>query len=261
MHKSLFSSPARQRRVLVLLIVFVLALLVALNAPQVARAEPRVADEREFVIGSSQGGRAIVAERFGTPGGPVVLLVGLIHGDEKGSNPVLTSVRRDLIANGSPADVWIIRTASPDGAASHLRENSRGVDLNRNFPTSDWQRTPRGRNFSGPSAASESETRALVSFVKTYRPVLSIWFHQVGPMVDPHPLGDLRIMRRFAAVAGYPLVSAPCSGVCAGTATTFHAETVPGATAFVVELPAKVTPSHVERNRLAVRAVLRLLTK
>ena len=248
-----------RRLLLPQLIVFCLLALVFFNAPQVARAESRPAVPAVLEIGRSVAGLPILAERLGTPGGPVVLLVGVLHGDEKGSNPVLNRVRRDLSAKGSSADVWIIRTASPDGAKGSTRANSRGVDLNRNFPTSDWQRTPRGRNFSGFSAGSEPETRAIAGFISTYRPVLSVWFHQVGPMVDPHPLGDIRLMRRFAAVTGYPLVSAPCSGVCAGTATTFHAQTVPGATAFVVELPAKVTAAHVERNLRAVRAVLAML--
>lgn len=241
-------------------IILALALLVSLNTPQVVRATTNSAVQTQVEIGRSVGGRPIIAERLGTRGGPVVLLTGLIHGDEKGSNPVLNRIRRDIVANGSKADVWIIRVVSPDGANRHTRANSRGVDLNRNFPTSDWQRTPRGLNFSGVSAGSEPETQAIVSFIRTYRPVLSIWFHQVGPMVDPHPLGDILIMRKFATVTGYPLVSAPCRGVCVGTATTFHAQTVPGATAFVVELPAKVTISHVERNLAAVRAVVSMLS-
>ena len=247
------------RRLFPLLITVCLLALVLLSAPQIARAEPRPSTPVLEEIGRSVAGLPILAERLGTKGGPVVLLVGLLHGDENGSNPVLSRVRRDLLENGASADVWIIRVASPDGSTDKTRSNARGVDLNRNFPTSDWQRTPRGRNFSGVSAGSEPETKAIAAFISTYRPVLSVWFHQVGPMVDPHPLGDIRIMRKFAAVTGYPLVSAPCSGVCAGTATTFHAQTVPGATAFVVELPAKVSPVHVERNRLAVRAVLAML--
>ena len=240
-------------------IIVASALLVGLNAPQAVRATTSPPIQTQVEIGRSVGGRPIVAERLGTPGGPVVLLAGLIHGDEKGSNPVLNRVRRDLLANGSTADVWIIRVVSPDGANRHTRANSHGVDLNRNVPTSDWQRTPRGLNFSGVSAGSEPESQAVASFIRRYRPVLSVWFHQVGPMVDPHPLGDIHIMRKFASVTGYPLVSAPCGGVCAGTATTFHAQTVPGATAFVVELPAKVTVSHVERNLAAVRSVLSML--
>lgn len=253
------NSTGLRRLLLPLLIVLCLLALVLLGAPQVARAEPRPSASSTVEIGRSVAGLPILAERLGTPGGPVVLLVGQVHGDEKGSNPVLNRVRRDLLENGSTAEVWIIRAASPDGAKGSTRANARGVDLNRNFPTSDWQRTPRGRNFSGTSAGSEPETRAIAGFIRSYRPVLSVWFHQVGPMVDPHPLGDIRIMRKFAKVTGYPLVSAPCRGVCAGTATTFHAQTVPGATAFVVELPAKVTAAHVERNRLAVRAVLAML--
>lgn len=247
-------------RVFFVCIVLAIPLLGGLNAPQVVRATIGPAIQNQVEIGRSVGGRPIVAERLGTPGGPVVLLTGLIHGDEKGSNPVLNRVRRDLLANGSMADVWIVRVVSPDGANRHTRANSRGVDLNRNFPTSDWQRTSRGLNFSGVSAGSEPETQAVVRFIRTYRPVLSVWFHQVGPMVDPHPLGDINIMRKFASVTGYPLVSAPCRGVCAGTATTFHAQTVPGATAFVVELPARVTVPHVERNLAAVRAVLSMLS-
>ena len=247
------------RRLLPILIVLALMGLVVLSVPSAARAEPRSVSVVE--IGRSVGGAPILAERLGTPGGPVVLLVGLLHGDESGSNAVLRAVRRDILVNSSGADVWIVRTASPDGVAAGTRENARGVDLNRNFPTSDWQKTPRGKNFSGVSAGSEPETVALAGFVREFRPVLSVWFHQVGPMVDPHPLGDIRIMRKFASVTGYPLVSAPCRGVCAGTATTFHAETVRGATAFVVELPAKVTAVHVERNVAAVRAVTGMLSR
>lgn len=247
------------RRLLPALILAALLALLVLSVPQAVRAEPGRSSTEVVEIGRSVAGAPILAERLGTPGGPVVLLVGLLHGDERGSNPVLAGVRRDVIAGSSGADVWIVRVASPDGAAAGTRANARGVDLNRNFPTSDWQRTPRGRNFSGLSAGSEPETQALAGFIRTYRPVLSVWFHQVGPMVDPHPLGDVRIMRRFAAVTGYPLVAAPCSGVCAGTATTFHAETVPGSTAFVVELPAAVSRAHVDRNVAAVRAVTAML--
>jgi protein MpaA len=248
------------RRLLLVLILVALVVLVALNAPQVARAEPGAVPPTSVVLGKSVGGRPIVAERYGTPGGPVVLLVGLIHGDEKGSNRVLSGVVRDLSVTPVAAEVWVVRSANPDGAFRGSRSNGRGVDLNRNFPTSDWTRSPRGSHFSGVAGSSEPETAALVSFLRSRRPVLSVWFHQVGPMVDPHPLGDRRIMRRFAEVTGYPLVSAPCRGVCAGTATTFHAETVPGATAFVVELPAKVSGPHVVRNVAAVRAVVGMLS-
>lgn len=236
-----------------------LLILALLSAPQPTRADPLLASPSVHEIGRSVRNRPILAERVGTESGLVVLLVGLLHGDEIGSNPVLSRVRRDLLENGSSADVWIIRVASPDGFVDKARLNARGVDLNRNFKTSDWQRTVRGQNFSGRSSGSEPETNAIAAFISKHRPVLSVWFHQVGPMVDPHPLGDIRIMQKFAAVVGYPLVAAPCRGVCAGTATTFHVQTVPGATAFVVELPAKVTSAHVDRNRLAVRAVLEML--
>jgi len=247
------------------LLIPVLAVSVPLLAPITgAAASPSTAarsDDSRLVIGQSVEGRAIVAERFGTPGGPVVLLVALIHGNERGATRVVNALRADLARSSSTADVWLIRNANPDGTLLRSRANARGVDLNRNFPTADWQRTPRGRNYSGPSAASEPETRALAGFISRYRPVLSIWYHQVGPVVDPHPLGDQSLMRRYAEVVRYPLSAAVCRGVCAGTATTFHARTVPGATAFVVELPASVDVTHVDRNLRATRTVIAMLER
>lgn len=239
---------------------FVAVVLAVYSTAVYAPVASAVANDGDVVeIGITVNDHPIIAERFGTPGGPVVLIVGLLHGNEKGSSRVINRIRKDLIESGSAADVWLIRDASPDGSRGGSRTNARGVDLNRNFPTSDWVRTSRGNTYSGRKAGSEPETRALANFIARHRPQLSIWFHQVGPVVDPHPLGDQSIMKEFAKVVGYPLRPAVCRGVCTGTATTFHAQTVEGSTAFVVELPAVVTAQHADRNVAALRAVITML--
>lgn len=211
-------------------------------------------------IGRSVLGAPIVARRYGTATGPTVLIVGQIHGSEKGSLKVLKGIVSGFASKAPAMNVWVINVANPDGNVKNLRTNSRAVDLNRNFPTSDWKLSARGRYFSGKSPMSEPETKALVEFIRRYKPVLSVWYHQVGPVVDPHPKGNPVIMRTYARVVGYPYSSARCAGSCVGTATTFHSETVTNATAFVVELPAKVTKGHVKRNVAALRAVFALLT-
>lgn len=216
------------------------------------------AEVERVVIGRSWGGREILAERFGTPGGNVVLLVGLLHGNERGASRVLTSLRSEFSTYGSSADVWIISNANPDGVIRRTRSNARGVDLNRNFPARDWSISAQGRHYSGRSAASEPETRAIANFIRERRPVLSIWFHQVGPMVDAQGRGDRRLIKRYAALTGYPFVPA-CAATCSGTATMFHRDTVRNATAFVVELPMRVTRQEAESNVYATRTVMQLL--
>lgn len=213
------------------------------------------------VIGTSVQGIPIVARRYGNTAGPTVMIVGQIHGSEKGSLRVLKGIVSGFASKAPAMNVWVIDVANPDGDVKNLRTNSRAVDLNRNFPTSDWKLSSRGRYFSGKSPMSEPETKALVGFIEKYKPVLSVWYHQVGPVVDPHPKGNPVIMRTYARVVGYPYSSARCAGSCVGTATTFHSETVTNATAFVVELPAKVTKDHVKRNVDALRAVFAVLSR
>jgi murein peptide amidase A len=94
----------------------------------------------------TSGGRALVLRDIPATGkntakAPRVLVIGGIHGDE------LTSVSTvfrwlDWIAEARPAKYsWrIIPLANPDGLLIRpsTRANGRGVDLNRNFPTPDW---------------------------------------------------------------------------------------------------------------------------
>lgn len=210
-------------------------------------------------IGTSVLGTPIIARHYGTTTGPTVLIVGQMHGSEKGSLKVINGIVAGFATKAPATNVWIIDVANPDGDVKNVRTNSRQVDLNRNFPTSDWKLSARGSYFSGKSPMSEPETKALAEFIEKYKPVLSVWYHQVGPVVDPHPMGNPLIMRTYARVVGYPYSAARCAGSCVGTATTFHSETVTNATAFVVELPAKVTKNHVERNVAALRAVFAML--
>ena len=210
-------------------------------------------------IGTSVKGAPITASRYGTKGGAAVLLVGQLHGSEKGSRKILQGIADSMLLDAPTLDVWIIFVANPDGTASNDRTNFNKVDLNRNFPTSDWKLSARGRNYSGKYARSEPETKALVDFIQTRKPVLSVWYHQVGPVVDPHPLGDMNIMREYAKTVKYPLSAARCAGSCVGTATTYHSENVKGSTAFVVELPATVTRAHVDRNVSAFRHILTII--
>jgi protein MpaA len=129
-----------------------------------------------------------------------------------------------------------------------MRGNSRGVDLNRNFP---WHwRSLGGVNYSGAGPASERETRIAMRLIRRLRPKVTIWFHQHLNMVVL-TAGNLALQRRFARLAGLRAGRLPSYP---GTATGWSNATFAGTTAFVVELPAGRLPARtVARLARAVR--------
>ncbi len=68
--------------------------------------------------------------------------------------------------------VLIVRTPNPDGVADRTLTNSRGVDLNRNFPTTRFTASP--RRETGEKPGSEPETRAVVQLLNQFNPELVV---------------------------------------------------------------------------------------
>src|SRR5262249_23307506 len=115
-----------------------------------------------FVIGHSVEGRPIDAVHVGG-NGPVVLVVGCIHGNECAALPVVHALEH---ARPRGEDLWVIPEADPDGAAHDERLNAHGVDLNRNFPKG-WRpgaaplaAAPRAAAPAGPRAPPPPPPRA-----------------------------------------------------------------------------------------------------
>jgi murein peptide amidase A len=197
-----------------------------------------------FVIGHSVEGRAIDAVHVGGKG-PVVLVVGCIHGNECAALPVVRALER---ARPRGEDLWVIPEANPDGAAHDERLNAHGVDLNRNFPRG-WRPGPRDGYYPGPRALSEPESRALLAFIGRLRPAITVWFHQ--PQTVVRAWGRSRAAaRRYARAVGMRYRSEVWP---TGAATRWQNGL--GETAFVVELaPGRLGTDGVRRH---VRVLLR----
>jgi protein MpaA len=200
-------------------------------------------------VGTSVRGRPIVAHVVGDPGaGRSVLVVGCIHGDETAGIAITRALRTAAPPAGTA--LWLVDAFNPDGCAAHTRQNARGVDLNRNS-TARW-RPLRGIFYSGPRPLSEPESRAIHRLVVRLRPAVTIWYHQHAALVDDSG-GDRAIERRYARAVGLPFrrYSRP-----PGSITSWQNATFPGATAFVVELPAGRLPARsVARHAGAVLAL------
>lgn len=211
------------------------------------------------VIGTSVQGREIVAQRMGTPGGRVVMVVGSIHGDEnKGIK--ITSLLRTL-PTPVGIDLWIVDSINPDGVANGTRQNANNVDLNRNFEVG-WSyipASPSHRQYSGEAAADQPETQAMQAFVRQIKPAIAIWYHQDANTIT---VGGARpvIPTSYAQQVGLSTGNVPCTQRCTGTAGKFVNSSVVGATSFLVELPgsSRVTDAMVRTHASAVLSVITL---
>ncbi|MTB85282.1 hypothetical protein GGQ24_13155 [Nocardioides sp. zg-578] len=229
------------RRLLAAVVGLAAVLTTATTAPAAPAAAEKAAAERPAVVGkrvlgTSVEGRDIVAWHLGEPGGPgvpTVVLISTMHGDEPATRHILRSLR-----DGDPVvgvDLWVVPTYNPDGLAAGTRRNARGVDLNRNYPYR-WADLD-GRYESGPKAASEPETKAMMAFLDDVRPDRLLSFHQPLHGVDTDTKRP-RFARTVARHLGLPRKTFDCGGVCHGTMTGWFNDRFAGA-AVTVEYGAK----------------------
>jgi protein MpaA len=123
-----------------------------------------------------------------------ILVFSLVHGDEPESG-VVAKMWMDRLMRIEPRSHWrIVPVVNPDGYAANSRLNSKGVDLNRNFPTKDWdslaldawdkkaKKDP--RRYPGASSASESETKCAMSHIDEFKPDFVIAIHTPYGLLD-----------------------------------------------------------------------------
>lgn len=203
----------RGRRALALLAALVAALVAALLTPP-AHAATAVRSNtlvQRLLVGKSVQGRPIYAYRKGNlRASHRILVIGQIHGNEPAG--VTTAWRMiNYTAVSLDVDLWVIPTMNPDGRARGTRSNAHRVDLNRNFPQ-NWTRSgARTCCYSGPSAASEPETRALMAFLDRYHPQEVVTIHQPYGVVAVS-YADIPLSRRLSRNLHLPLADVPLSG-------------------------------------------------
>lgn len=139
-----------------------------------------------------------------------VLVIGGIHGDELSSTALV--LHWIGAAMDTPSNIhWrFVPLVNPDGMLKErpTRTNARGVDLNRNFPTPNWDKeAPQywskrtrsdPRRYPGPKPLSEPESRWLHDEMERWKPDLIVSVHAPygvldfdGPTVPPQRLGRL----------------------------------------------------------------------
>ena len=234
-----------------LLLLSVCCALTAAAVPANRVASRVVATARSrYVLGHSVDGRPIVARMLlRSTARRSVLVVGSIAGDEPGGSAVTRLLASEHAIAG--VRLWLIPDMNPDGAARETRNNSDGVDLNRNFPFR-WRHlgTPGSRFYSGPRPSSEPESRAIEAFIRRIRPALAIWLHQPYGLVDDSegPHWAERLLSRSLELPLERLPDYPGSAI-GWEDHLLHAS------AFDVELPSRLSRATSRRIARAIRLV------
>ena len=131
-------------------------------------------------LGTSVEGKTIEAHWMGS-GPERVLFFGAFHGDEPESAQLMKSFIKHLSAHPEylkDKTVIVVPEVNPDGLAKDQRVNARGVDLNRNFPTKNWNNKGKGtRTWGGSQPASEPETKVVVELIDRFQPSRIISVH------------------------------------------------------------------------------------
>ncbi|REJ74178.1 MAG: murein peptide amidase A [Acidobacteria bacterium] len=157
-----------------------------------------------------------------------VLLVGGMHGDELSATSIVFHWIAELEKAGAgrppgrehrddrdddlPLHWRIAPLLNPDGLLQRpaVRMNAHGVDLNRNFPTTNWFNESRDywerqtgkdpRRYPGPYPVSEPESRWLAEEIDRFQPDVVVSVHAPynnvdfdGPPDAPDRLGPLQL--------------------------------------------------------------------
>lgn len=139
-----------------------------------------------------------------------VLVIGGIHGDELSATALSLHWIEHAMLTPSNVHWRFVPLLNPDGLMqpNPSRTNARGVDLNRNFPTPNWDKEApqywkdRTRNdprrYPGPKPLSEPESRWLYEEMERWKPNLIVAVHAPygvldfdGPTSPPQRLGRL----------------------------------------------------------------------
>jgi hypothetical protein len=142
----------------------------------VARGSKRVALE---VIGKTEQGRPLHLVSIGAPsprgtGRPTAMFVGSQHGNEPAGRETVLALLRDLAFTTDPVlvqqlqaqSVLVVPSANPDGREADSRENSAGVDINRDH-----------------LALTQPESQAIHAVLRDLRPDVVLDLHEYGPSV------------------------------------------------------------------------------
>lgn len=234
-----------------------------IEAPIATKTRPAIALPaiQSITLGESVQGRPIEMYVFGE-GGETTLIIGGIHGSEPTSSELaidLINYLKDHPEIYADCCVMVAPSVNPDGLAARKRRNANGIDINRNFPASNFPTRFDQRFAGGRKPLSEPETRAIVVAIEHARPAKLISIHSItrgrhGNNYDGPARELAEEMSRHNGYAVLPTMGYPTPGSLGSWAGVDR-----GLPTITLELPRDADgPACWAENREALLAAIRL---
>lgn len=130
-----------------------------------------------------------------------ILIVGVFHGDEPQGEFFINKYLEKEHKDSKNALYFIPRLNK-----NNKRTNANGVDLNRNFPTKNWQKSARGDYFGGDMPNSEEETRFLVNLIEDNSFDAIVTIHAPYKIIN-YDGPALELAQKISSILNYPVES------------------------------------------------------
>ncbi len=133
-----------------------------------------------------------------------VLIIGVFHGDEPDGEFLIRKYLENAKNYDGKNRLLVVPCLNPDGKALNRRTNGNGVDLNRNFPTKNWELSAADEYFGGKCAGSEIETDFICRIIDDFAPDAVLTLHEPYKIVNfDGPAAE--IASKIAQITGYPV--------------------------------------------------------
>lgn len=143
-------------------------------------------------------------ELLGNKKNPKVLVIGVFHGDE----PQGKFLVQKYLEQSSETNLLFIPCLNKFGFENNIRTNKNGVDLNRNFPTKNWELTAKNEFYGGENPASEDETKFIIDVVEKFNPEIILTLHAPFKVVNydgAKNQKELDLIEQISKIMEYPV--------------------------------------------------------
>ncbi|MCR4881869.1 MAG: DUF2817 domain-containing protein [bacterium] len=136
-----------------------------------------------------------------------ILFLGVTHGEEPQGKFLIENFIKKIETEklNFKNNLYFIPCLNPDGMQKGQRGNSNNVDLNRNFPTQNYEVTTfDDGTTSGDYANSEMETQFLSKIIDSIKFDIILSFHAPFAIVN-YDGGGEKIAQKISEITGYPV--------------------------------------------------------
>ncbi|GBF22655.1 peptidase M14 carboxypeptidase A [Candidatus Gastranaerophilus sp. (ex Termes propinquus)] len=128
-----------------------------------------------------------------------ILIVGVVHGDEPQGEHFINEYLKHDLKPGKNRVFFIPRLND-----CKTRTNANVVDLNRNFPTKNWESSEKNEFWGGEHPGSEPQTRFLIKLIEENNFDAIITIHAPYKIVNYDGEQSLSLAEKIAEILNYP---------------------------------------------------------